>query len=127
MDAWLTPDAAPTATKDIKLTVPVHEALEGTIRGALAPLCDSANWEQHGALTPEETADIFNSAAVTVDGMGNVLTKDIMTVLVEVIGVLLLVIFSQVVILRMVYKSFDGLIDMAIQKMRGEENDGRRE
>jgi len=57
---WLTPDTAPTSLQQIKLLwVPVGEEWESIIRGALAPLFDSENFEQFGSFTPEETAEKF--------------------------------------------------------------------
>ena len=65
MNAWLTPDDAPTGTRVIKLYVPQGEEWENIIRGALAPLMLPENFEQYGSYTPEETAQVFRD--ITAD------------------------------------------------------------
>lgn len=52
---WLTPNSAPTGTKQISLIVPEQWEFEAAIRGALVPLFDPENWELNGALTVDET------------------------------------------------------------------------
>jgi len=56
---WLTPEEVPTGLRHIDLTVPQGGVWENLFMGALAPLFDPANFQQYGALTPEETADAF--------------------------------------------------------------------
>lgn len=56
---WLTPEALPTGFRHVDITVPQGGTWENLFLGALAPLFDSCNFEQSGALTPEETAAAF--------------------------------------------------------------------
>lgn len=58
--AWLTPDSVPdSAARCCAVFYPPGEDYEAAVRGALALLGDSANWEQFGAQTPDETAQQF--------------------------------------------------------------------
>jgi len=56
---WLTPQDDPTGTRTIALTIPSGDEWEAIIRGAIVPLFDSENYEQHGVWTPEETAELM--------------------------------------------------------------------
>lgn len=56
MGAFLTPESFPAAMKRRVLDIPVDPDFLGAFTGALLPLCDSANWEAAGAITPEEAA-----------------------------------------------------------------------
>lgn len=54
MQAWLTPDAPSGVTIRRVLHIPVE--LLSSVNGALQELTEAYNWEQYGALTPEQTA-----------------------------------------------------------------------
>lgn len=54
--AWLTPDALPTGTRCVQITVPDDEDFYAMLIGALVPLFSSESYEKHGTLTPEECA-----------------------------------------------------------------------
>jgi hypothetical protein len=62
---WLTPENSPTSTRAILLIVPDDPEFEAIIRGALLDLMNPENYEQHGALTPEQTADLMTPAMLT--------------------------------------------------------------
>lgn len=62
--AWLTPDSHPVGLTCYRLYCPTGEEFESALRGAIAPLAHVWNWEQSGALTPEETADYFADANI---------------------------------------------------------------
>jgi len=59
MRAWLTPDEIPATTVCRYLRIPNDWRWEAAFRGALLLLTEAENWEQFGALTPEETADAW--------------------------------------------------------------------
>ena len=61
---WLTPQDDPTGTITIALTIPEGEEWEAIIRGALVPLFDSANYEESGVWTPEETASLMEQIMI---------------------------------------------------------------
>jgi len=54
--AWLTPDGLPASTVCITLNVPADEDFYSILKGAISALFEPENWEQSGALTPEECA-----------------------------------------------------------------------
>lgn len=56
---WLTPDSIPDDTGFLVFEVPDQETWRAAIRGALYELTLERNWEQFGALTPEEVSDQF--------------------------------------------------------------------
>jgi len=62
MNRWLTPNNPPDGTREIILVVPYGEEWEAIIRGALAPLMYSHNFQESGSYSPEETAAIFQAA-----------------------------------------------------------------
>jgi len=56
VNAWLTPDELPSATKCVQITVPDDEEFYAMLIGALTPLFESENFENEGTLTAEECA-----------------------------------------------------------------------
>jgi len=62
MRAFLTPDTAPTSPVCWRVFSPGGEEFEAALRGAIAPLSDPENWEQYGAVTPDEAAQAFLEA-----------------------------------------------------------------
>lgn len=54
---WLTPDTAPTLTQCRRLLIPDDELWLAAVSGALVEMTREWNWEEHGALTPEEAAE----------------------------------------------------------------------
>lgn len=68
MRAWLTPENAPTSPVCWRVFSPGGEEFEAILRGALAPLSDPENYEQYGAVTPEETAQAFLEATAITYG-----------------------------------------------------------
>lgn len=64
-NAWLTPDDAPDGTRELVLTVPSGDEWEALARGALALLLLAANYEQHGAISPDDCAAYFADALLT--------------------------------------------------------------
>jgi microcystin-dependent protein len=61
--AWLTPESAPSGeAKCFAVFVPPGDVFEAAVRGALALLDDPKNWEQFGAISPEDTAQYFTAA-----------------------------------------------------------------
>jgi microcystin-dependent protein len=61
--AWLTPDNAPGGDRCLRLVIPSGDEWEAIIRGALAPLLRSENFEYYGSYLPEETAQVFRDYA----------------------------------------------------------------
>jgi microcystin-dependent protein len=57
MLAWLTKSALPSSLAEYVITLPTDELWQADFFGAIAPLVDAINWEQHEALTPDEMAD----------------------------------------------------------------------
>ncbi len=57
MNAWLTPDSAPAATRCRRILIPDDPAWLALVSGALVELTKPENWEQFGTVTPEEAAD----------------------------------------------------------------------
>lgn len=60
--AWLTPDEEPDGTQCYRLIVPKGWEWEAAVRGALASLCDSFNWELFGSVSVEDTTAYFREA-----------------------------------------------------------------
>lgn len=58
-NAWLTPDEFPASANCFRVSVPDSLFFEAVFRGALLLLTYAENWEQHGAKTPDETADYW--------------------------------------------------------------------
>jgi len=54
--AWLTPDSIPTATLCRRCVIPDDLGIVTAVTGALDLLGDPNNWEEYGAVTPEEIA-----------------------------------------------------------------------
>lgn len=54
--AWLTPENAPIVTRCRRVLIPDDESWIAIVSGALLPLIQPENWEQFGALTPEQAA-----------------------------------------------------------------------
>jgi hypothetical protein len=52
---WLTPDNDPSLVERV-IFIPDGVEWEAAFLGAFLELTDAENWEQHGSLTPEETA-----------------------------------------------------------------------
>jgi microcystin-dependent protein len=72
MRAWLTPDDPPDGEQCFQLTIPGGEEYAAIFRGALVPLFSPANFEQFGSQTPEETAQAFVDALVSLtEGCGS--------------------------------------------------------
>lgn len=57
MLAWLSKSANPSSYSDYVINLPNDELWLADFFGALVPLMDVSNWEQHGTLTPQEMAD----------------------------------------------------------------------
>ena len=57
--AWLTPDALPTSTRCVTLTVPDDFDFFSILKGAISALFELENWEEFGTLTPEECAQYW--------------------------------------------------------------------
>lgn len=57
MLAWLTKSALPNSLAEYVITLPTDELWQADFFGAIAPLVDAVNWEQHETLTPDEMAD----------------------------------------------------------------------
>lgn len=57
--AWLSVDSVPATTRKLAIEFPDSDAWLALLRGALLPLCYEANFEQLGALTPLEMADVW--------------------------------------------------------------------
>lgn len=53
---FLTPESFPAALKRRVLDIPVDPDFLSAFTGALLPLCDPANWETAGAMTPQDAA-----------------------------------------------------------------------
>ena len=67
MLGWLTPgDDEPDGEIEITINFPGGLMFEALARGALLLLCDEANYEQYGELTPAETAQIFRDVIMPV-------------------------------------------------------------
>ena len=60
-----TPDTAPVQTTTLALIVPDDPAFRAFLTGQIAELTYAENWEQFGALTPAETAEIFEAVLVS--------------------------------------------------------------
>lgn len=54
---WLTPDSIPAETICRALLIPNDEGILAAVRGAVLDLCYAHNWEQQGAVTPQQMAD----------------------------------------------------------------------
>ena len=57
---YLTPESLPADTVVRQLSIPQDLAFLGAVTGALLELTFPENWEQHGAVTPEEAAAAMN-------------------------------------------------------------------
>ena len=61
--AWLTGDTPPSPEELCRsVSVPSDLPLVTAITGALLPLTNPDNWQQHGTMTPEEAAEIMSAA-----------------------------------------------------------------
>jgi len=61
--AWLTPDTPPPETfRGRCFSVPDDETLVAAVTGALLPLTQPENWEEHGSMSADDTADIMSTA-----------------------------------------------------------------
>lgn len=58
--AWLTPDDDAAGYITRRLLIPNSLPIVMAVNGAIASLADVWNWEQHGSMTPEETAEVMN-------------------------------------------------------------------
>lgn len=56
---WLTPESLPSGTRCIQLNVPDDFDFFAMLKGAIVPLFDSDQYEEHGTLTPEECAQYW--------------------------------------------------------------------
>ena len=56
MPMFLTPESFPTDQKRRVLEIPTDPDFLGAFNGALTLLMDPANWEQAGAITPDQAA-----------------------------------------------------------------------
>lgn len=54
---WLTPETIPTAAKCRRLVIPDDLAIITAVTGAIDLLGQSENWQQFGAVTPEEISE----------------------------------------------------------------------
>lgn len=61
MLAWLTPNQADLQEDMVTRLTRVPYPLLSFLSGALWPLTQAGNWEAHGDMSPEETADYFHS------------------------------------------------------------------
>lgn len=61
-NAWLTPNKIPYGVRRRALTIPNDSVWDSLLLGALLLLADESNFEQYGALTPEEVAEVFTDA-----------------------------------------------------------------
>jgi len=69
--AWLTPDDAPGAAICRPVFIPAGLEYEAAFRGAFLLLCESYNWEEQGAQTPDDVAAAFYAAfCQTLDEWG---------------------------------------------------------
>lgn len=66
MNAWITPDEADDNVRLISVTVPDDTYLYACFVGAVMLLKNPANWEQVGAMTPEECAAMFEQTFLDV-------------------------------------------------------------
>lgn len=57
--AWQTPESLPTGKFCRRLFIPNSPYLVGCVSGALRELAAPENWEELGAITPEEVAAVF--------------------------------------------------------------------
>jgi len=62
MRAWLTPDDPPGDPTCFRVVIPGGEVYEAALRGAVALLAESENWEQVGTQTPAGVAQAFLEA-----------------------------------------------------------------
>ena len=73
---WLTPDSIPPNTIPGSLSIPDGSDWRAAVRGALYELCLESNWEQHGTLTPAETAtrywEMFEEFIMGFDVVGSI-------------------------------------------------------
>lgn len=60
-----TPDTFDLGSNCRLMVLPVDLRLLEAINGAIVSLTDPDVWEQHGAKTPEETAEFFNQFFIT--------------------------------------------------------------
>lgn len=58
---FLTPESFPAAKKRRVLDIPVDPDFLSVFTGALLPLMDPANWQQCGAISPEDAAAMAQS------------------------------------------------------------------
>jgi microcystin-dependent protein len=59
--AWLTPDVIPSAKTCRVLHIPDNEKIIASVTGALRELEIADNWEEHGAVSPDEIATAMYS------------------------------------------------------------------
>jgi len=64
---WLTPSSTPTATRRVALEFPDSPSWLAALRGALLLLTDADNWESYGVVSPEDTANRWWDAYVTLE------------------------------------------------------------
>ncbi len=62
---FLTPDQTPAGTITLAFVVPDDPEFRAWLTGQIAELTNPENWEQYGALTPEETAEIYEAVLVS--------------------------------------------------------------
>jgi hypothetical protein len=56
---YLAPDTAPTTTRTRTLSIPDDVRVLGAVNGALLELTYPQSWEQTGAVTPDEIAELM--------------------------------------------------------------------
>lgn len=59
--AWLTKSALPNSVREFVITLPDDELWQADFFGAIVPLIESDNWEEHGDLSADEMADYWSS------------------------------------------------------------------
>lgn len=59
MRGWLTPDTIPIGRACRVIRIPDSPEFIAPLTGALLSLAEAWNWEKYGALTPEETAEVY--------------------------------------------------------------------
>jgi len=59
INAWLTPDDAPTTLQCWRVFIPAGEEYEAALRGALLLLAEEKNWEKFGIQEPVDVAAAY--------------------------------------------------------------------
>lgn len=59
---YLTPETLPTTTCDRTISIPNDPTLLAAVNAALYSLTLPENWEQYGAITPEQAAEAMQDA-----------------------------------------------------------------